>query len=340
MRDPNIKELLKLYEEGKATEQQRQLVEAWLEWHQRQSPQRDRHSVEEDSPLQEILDKIDAARQRDAEKMETPVYHLEPGEGEGYTGRSRKIRRYGWAAAAAIVLVVGGLLWKTTGRHAEGARLAIVYKTVEARPGQSIHLLLSDSSEVWLSAGSKLRYPQPFGDSIRGVELMDGEAYFQVHSDANRGFEVKTDRLLTRVLGTSFNIKAYRGMQHLSVSVMTGKVSVGTTNAAQNLVLTAHQQVSYNNGTGQLTRSTFASDHILDWKDGSFSFMEESLGDIAIELEHYYNVRIDFKYPGLRKYQVSASFSHQAPLKEILNTLCLLNQNHVTQTDAQHYVIH
>jgi ferric-dicitrate binding protein FerR (iron transport regulator) len=106
------------------------------------------------------------------------------------------------------------------------------------------------------------------------------------------------------------------------------------------MIFTAGQVARYNTATKSLSRGVVAVAKIEDWKAGRFDFTDESLGDIAIELEHYYNVTIDFKYPGLRKYPVSASFAHQTPLLDILHTLCLLNQNHVTQTDAQHYVIH
>jgi ferric-dicitrate binding protein FerR (iron transport regulator) len=322
MRDLNIKELLKLYEEGKATAQQRELVEKFLEWYQEQGQKKE---LAEEG-LQEIMERVRASRE------EAPVYEMEV--------EPRRTRRPVWAAAAAVmVLALGAWLWKMNGRRPEAPQVASVYKTVAAKPGQSIHLLLSDSSEVWLNAGARIRYRQPFGDSMRRVELMDGEAYFQIHSDASRGFEVAAGRMVTKVLGTSFNVKAYRQSQQMSVSVSSGKVAVSA-GSDQGMVFTAGQMARYNTATGSVSRGTVAVEKIENWKGGRFDFTAESLGDIAIELEHYYNVTIAFKYPGLRKYPVSASFAHQTPLIDILHTLCLLNQNHVTQTDAQHYVIH
>ena len=106
------------------------------------------------------------------------------------------------------------------------------------------------------------------------------------------------------------------------------------------MILTADQQVRYNTGTGRLSRGSFASGKAMDWKNGDFDFAEESLGDIAIELEHYFNVHIAFKYAGVKKYLISASFRNGTSLQAMLTTLCLLNQNHFTQTDSQHYVIH
>lgn len=339
MNESNISDLLKLYEEGKATEQQRQLVEAYLAWYQGQSPKREEDEKDEKDPLQEIMNKIDLAREQEAggewarEPREAPVYPMGGAVAEPIDGGARR-RRYVWAAAAGIILVIGaGLLWKKTTRGPVEAPLAITYKTLQAAPGKTIHLLLSDSSEVWLNAGAILRYPQPFDDKMRKLELLDGEAFFQVHPDVNRGFEVQTEHMVTRVLGTSFDIKAYHESQQMSVTVSSGKVAVA------GVTLTANQQARYNTGTGRLSRGTIAADKAQDWKNGTFNFMEESLGDIAIELEHYYNVHIGFKYPGLKKYIFSASFRHSIPLKDMLTTLCSLNQNHLIQIDAQHYVI-
>ncbi|HEV2483560.1 MAG TPA: FecR domain-containing protein [Puia sp.] len=366
MREFNINQLLKLYEEGKATEEQRQLVEAYLAYHQQQSPKKLPDANPDEAPLHEIMEKIRLARelareQQPEEAKEAPVYQIgdfatgQAGQAEeAGQANAGKRRRIAWMAAASIALIItAGLLWRQSPRKATPEAIATVYKTVTAEPGKMIHLRLSDSSEVWLNAGATIRYPQPFDNKLRKVELLDGEAFFQVHTDASRGFVVQTDRLQTRVLGTSFNIKAYRESQQMSVTVTSGKVAVtarrpdtdtatqkGTETAAQKTaetILTANQQVRYTPATGQLTRSTATSGR--DWKNGQFDFSEESLGDIAIELEHYYDVHIQFKYPGLKKYLISASFRHTTPLKDMLATLCLLNQNHFIQIDPQHYVI-
>jgi ferric-dicitrate binding protein FerR (iron transport regulator) len=344
MNESNIRDLLKLYEEGKATEEQRQLVEAYLIYHQQQSPKKAPDEKNSEDPLQEIMEKIRMAREQ--EPKEAPVYPMGgaaayPMEEAEEAGRTGRRRRTAWMAAASIALIItAGLLWRQSSHKPGPEPIAITYKTIRAAPGKMIHLRLSDSSEVWLNAGAILRYPQPFDDKMRKLELLDGEAFFQVHPEANRGFEVQTDRLLTKVLGTSFNIKSYRESQQMSVAVSSGKVAVIPRPSDQGTTLLHDQEARYNTATGRLIRSAVASDRTRDWKNGTFNFMEESLGDIAIELEHYFNADIQFKYPGLKKYIFSASFRHTAPLKDILTTLCLLNQNHFTQIDAQHYVIH
>lgn len=383
MNESNIRDILKLYEEGKATEEQRQLAEAYLLYHQGQSPKRESYGNKDErnseDPLQEIMEKIRQIREKEKqEKKEAPVYSIGGAEVYPMGGADvyqmeeadeasihlmeaiRRRRRTIWMAAASIILLItGGLLWTQFSSHKPVPQpLAIAYKTIHAAPGKMIHLRLSDSSEVWLNAGSTLRYPQPFDAKMRKLELLDGEAFFQVHPDANRGFEVQTDRLLTKVLGTSFNIKAYRESQQMSVAVSTGKVAViprnnvslntasnqGTisdpgTISEQGITILPDQAARYNMATGRLIRSAVSSNRTRDWKNGTFNFEEESMGDIAIELEHYFNVHIQFKYPGMKKYIISASFRHTIPMKDMLTALCLLNQNHFIQIDAQHYVI-
>ncbi|MBN9380376.1 MAG: FecR domain-containing protein [Chitinophagaceae bacterium] len=338
MNESIIRKLLKLYESGEATDEQRRLVEEYLAWRQQQRPERKKDESDLEASLQEFMDRRRLLSEQDAGDEGTPV------ETNVYSmPEAGNRRRNTWIVAAAGIVVVfaAGLLWKMTTRHHEEAPVAIVYKTVQAAPGKMIHLLLSDSSEVWLNAGARIRYPQPFEGTIRRLQLLDGEAFFQVHPDASRGFEVQTEYMLTKALGTSFDIKAYRESQQMSVALASGKVSVTTKTSGAPIVLTPEQQVKYNTGTGLMSRGALASNRMRNWKEEEiFDFNEDQLGDIAIELEHYFNVHIQFKYPGIKKYTFSATFPHTMPLKKILTSLCVPNQNHLTQLDAQHYVIH
>src|SRR5690606_27213140 len=77
--------------------------------------------------------------------------------------------------------------------------------------GQSSKILLIDGTEIWLNSGSSLTYPAAFSDKERRVKLT-GEGYFEVAHDATKPFYVETDEgPLIRVLGTSFNVSAYKG---------------------------------------------------------------------------------------------------------------------------------
>ena len=87
------------------------------------------------------------------------------------------------------------------------------------------YILLPDSTQVWLNAGSTLDYPEHFDEATREVTLV-GEAYFDVKHAAEHPFIIHTGQIQTTVLGTAFNINAYTDRSNIQVSVSRGKVKV------------------------------------------------------------------------------------------------------------------
>ncbi|NJO02458.1 MAG: FecR domain-containing protein [Bacteroidia bacterium] len=94
------------------------------------------------------------------------------------------------------------------------------------RSGQTGSFLLPDSSQVWLNANTELQYRQDFQQN-RVIILSEGEAFFEVKPDKAHPFTIRTSYgVMTRVLGTSFNVKAYQRLKKVEVAVRTGKVTV------------------------------------------------------------------------------------------------------------------
>ena len=90
--------------------------------------------------------------------------------------------------------------------------------------GQTFKLILSDGTEVYLNADSRLVYPSRFTGKERSV-FLDGEAYFRVAKDAGHPFIVRTQTLQTRVLGTEFNVRTYTA-DDCHVTLVKGGVRV------------------------------------------------------------------------------------------------------------------
>lgn len=107
--------------------------------------------------------------------------------------------------------------------------------------GQKREVILPDGSLVVLNSGSIVRYPSRFTDS-RTVTL-EGEAFFQVVKDSSKPFVVVTKLMHTKVLGTSFNVSAYKDRDS-RVNVMSGKVAVQAENSPnEQVILKANEQV-------------------------------------------------------------------------------------------------
>jgi len=140
-------------------------------------------------------------------------------------------------AASLTLLLLIGILAKSGMERREAAAIsdgqkttASVGQTLVEKSNRTKHpmvLTLDDGSRITLAPASTLQYPQKFSGKIREVYLT-GEAFFDISKDANRPFFVYANELVTKVLGTSFTIKAYRTAKEVTVEVKTGRVSVFT----------------------------------------------------------------------------------------------------------------
>lgn len=213
-------------------------------------------------------------------------------------------------AASLLVGVVAYSLWMASRDVAgETAPEMMVYETAK---GQKRKLRLEDGSVVMLNALSRVVLPRQFGDSLRVVEA-EGEVFFEVSPDASRPFVVQSPHFTTRVLGTSFNIKAgKKGIT--SVAVASGKVEVHprhSTGRFAPIALTANMQASYKPWKNTWKVGEADLETILAWKDNTIIFENTAL-IMAIEvLENWYDVRILLENEGLAKCRVTGKYQNE-----------------------------
>lgn len=115
--------------------------------------------------------------------------------------------------------------------------------TLKVPQGSEFHLTLSDGTRIWINAASELTYPECFGEGKREV-ILSGEAYFEVAPDAQSPFIGKTRDMDLRVLGTSFNVKAYGEESYVVTTLVTGKISQHYA-SGENIVLSPRKQSVY-----------------------------------------------------------------------------------------------
>jgi ferric-dicitrate binding protein FerR (iron transport regulator) len=192
------------------------------------------------------------------------------------------------------IAVAGTLLWNalaTRSRHVAQADSHRVYRT---EPGQQAVVHLLDGTKVTLSAGGKLVVPAAFNGQSRDVEL-DGQAFFEVAKDRELPFRVHTGNVVTRVLGTAFNVRGYSGEPRVQVVVASGRVSVSPAGSAQ-VSLPPVTEL----GPGDLAQvsrdgSVYVEHHVdldryLAWRDGWLTFIDAPVVEILAELERWMGV--------------------------------------------------
>lgn len=227
-----------------------------------------------------------------------------------------------WAAVASIAALLGALfLWQ---QRPAGTSSVAAMTERSAGIGRTLQVQLEDGTVVWLNAGSTLRYPATFAADKREV-FIEGEAYLEVSQDAGRPFSVRTGDVVTKVLGTSFNITAYPGDRQVEVTVLTGKVSLGNT------VLTQGQQAActQNGAVVAFSKQIDAAEAIL-WKDHKVVYNGKRLAQVAASLERWYGVEIrpDAK---LADCTISADFTGE-PVDSVMAVLAQLVNGKAVRT--------
>jgi len=154
--------------------------------------------------------------------------------------------------------------------------------------GQKASFYLPDGSYVTLNAGSSLYYYVCNECHTREL-ILEGEAFFDVKRDTERPFIVKTNNLSARVLGTSFNVKAYPEEGKTEVALVTGKISVSGENSAPT-ILAPNEMATYQHSDRGTSVSNFDTEKITGWKDRLLVFEDVSFEELTATLSRWYGV--------------------------------------------------
>ncbi len=199
----------------------------------------------------------------------------------------------------------------------------LVYKT---EAGETLNLQLDDGSEVWLAPKSTLNVPADFNASTRKIQVI-GEAYFSVESNQENPFWVYTKNSVTKVLGTQFNVKALADENSLEVLVTEGTVAVEKGSRDQNEEDIILQEGDLLQTDEQLSKYEVLRDvhtpTYLKWKEGMIHLDDLPLDRISNQLERWYPVEITLKSEELAYKKLTAEFSSDQPLEEILDAISL-----------------
>lgn len=200
----------------------------------------------------------------------------------------------------------------------DGKRTAEKNKVVTENGG-FYTLVLSDGTKVWLNSESELEFPVAFEADEREVRLR-GEAFFEVARDTARPFYVTAGDVRTRVLGTSFNVKAYGEERSVTATLFTGKIEVAPLkDLARRVVLSPGRQAAWDEREGEMTVGDADLRHVAAWKDGLFIFDGENIGDITRQMERWYGVRFVYQIPDQSHHTFSGYFSRYDSLRVILD---------------------
>ncbi|PSL25956.1 FecR family protein [Chitinophaga ginsengisoli] len=207
------------------------------------------------------------------------------------------------------------------------------YNILATPKGGQYQVVLPDGTKVWLNAASRLKYPVAFTGSERLVEL-EGEAYFETVKDAHQPFKVKAGEFEVQVLGTSFDIMAYKDEKNTHTTLISGAVKVAS--GKESRLLRPGQQAVVN-ANADIGVNAVNTDEVIAWKNGYFSFKDADISAVMRQLERWYDVTVS--YPaGVPKGTFSGEMGRGLTLAEALKILEQTNVNFKIE-EGRHIVI-
>ncbi len=183
--------------------------------------------------------------------------------------------------------------------------------------GGNYRLMLSDGTEVWLNASSRLHFPFNFGSNTREVTV-EGEAYFKVAKEANRPFIVHTRQADVQVLGTSFNVNTYTPGND-KTALVEGSVQLQARNG-QKLKLEPGQQAEASGSA--LHAAPFEAEEVLSWMKGIAYYHRASIPELMEEASRFYGLSFTAAPGKFNDVQVTGLMD-RARLQEFLNDLTI-----------------
>lgn len=173
----------------------------------------------------------------------------------------------------------------------EPSSLAGREMTLKTPRGGTYQVILSDGTKVWLNAASALTYSTALNERGERRVSLDGEAYFEVAKDKLHPFVVESGGQLVTVLGTHFNINAYKDEPGIKTTLIEGSVSVA--GGSVQTVIKPGEQASFK--AGGINVEQVNVNAATDWKEGKFRFKNESLSSILRKVARWYDVDIVYQ---------------------------------------------
>lgn len=324
MDNKTFKQLLRRYVSGSASDSEKKTIDTWYDSYR----------------------ELDDAEVFGCEAESTRIGSQLHTEVSGHWMPPKRIPYRGHLAYAASALMVLGVSWavffqeQNPAAHrtaqAASSSATLTYQQVETVVGQVKKITLPDGSMVWVNALSSLRVPKSFGKPTRALYLDEGEAYFEVAHDPSKPFVVHSRGLSTRVLGTAFNVNAYKRLGSISVTVTHGKVAVADSNQHQLAApLTEAQQLIFDTRSGSHTLNEGVSHTTASWREGATHLRDASFENVALAFFNTYGVELKAGSQAIHDHRYSLVIRTTNRLDETLRIICSIHQNQFRRKDHE-----
>lgn len=188
---------------------------------------------------------------------------------------------------------------------------------VKESGSEKAYFTFPDGSEIWLNEKSKISYTENFNKEERFVKL-SGEAFFDVKKNPNKPFIIIANDAQIKVLGTSFNVRAYNEEQTTEVVVVTGTVSLSV--LKKEILLHPNEKGILLKKNNALSLKVVENPNAVAWKSNQLVFKKSRLSEVVETLEDYFKIKIAIKNPDLLACRFTSTFNDPT-IGEVLEAL-------------------
>ena len=307
-----IQHIFRRYSNDNASHEEQQLVNGWY----------DHYDQEQDIQLtpEEAADIKQSIRQK---IMLTPAVPIT-------IAATAPRQRIGWryaaaaAAAAAIIITASVVLWNSQPAAPGKKEIADLTTNVTTAAGIDQKLNMPDGSTIMVRPGSSIAYIKAFDGASREIEMHNGEVYFEVAKDSSRPFIIHTGILDIKVLGTSFVVRAIKGVREQEVVVKEGRVQVA--NKGKILaVLTAGHRLAFNTATGEFNVKQQEDEIAEQFHEGWLILNNQSFEELQTMLHNRYGILLQDPENKLANAHFSTLFKPQSSIQHIMEILCAIH---------------
>lgn len=292
-------DLITRYLSKEASQQEIALVETWI-----QENTENKKLFEEYKLTWENLDNFKERTLIDIDKEWEKLN--EQIEAKKFDAETKKSFFYTFSRIAAILVII-----LITGAGIAYVSDAIRYESFSTS-NEIAEITLPDNSIITLNVNSKIKYLKKFDDVTREISLK-GEAFFDVQKDSLRPFIINASNAIVEVLGTSFNIKAYKENEIIEVAVSTGKVKLSEENHLENsVVLNAGEIGELNKKKRKLRQAVNTDNNHLAWKTKELIFENTPFIEVIDAINNAYNTNIVIRSPKAEQCKITSTFTNKS----------------------------
>lgn len=216
--------------------------------------------------------------------------------------QKRNVNFWMFSTIAATIALLFVLSWQFVSEESPEKK----WQSVWVPPGQRAQVTLDDGTTVWLNSRSTLTFPSSFDADQREVKL-DGEGFFDVEKEEQRPFIVKTEKYTIEVLGTSFNVLAYKDHELFETALLSGSIRIGTPERNTSVITLKPEQKVFETG-GKLQVAQINNFDHFRWREGLICLDDERFEDLINKFSLYFDIKITIMNPRLPDYRCTGKF--------------------------------